>query len=530
MPSIWYEMHLVATDLDVAGATIPGEPFVVIGHNATIAWGLTNTGADVQDFYVEDVDFKSRRYLYDNQWLPLEVQVANIGVRGRDKPEIYRIFKTRHGPLVATESEWEEPPVFSAADGHPTNKPLALRWEALTVGESAGAFLGINRAANWDDFLDAVRRFGAPSQNFVYADIVGNIGYAMSGALPIRAQGDGSMPVPGWTGTYEWIGRVPPERLPARLNPPSGEFVTANGEVDRGWPDMTHDWVAPFRTRRIVDLLGTRTGLDQSAFEKIQADLRGEGAAMIMRAVAQAAKSQAGQHADADGQAALQMLQKWDCRFDGRPVVSLYHAFERALWQRTFGDELEGALFQQLFEYGLDERYTGIYAILDDPTSPWWDDIATVDVHETRDDIIVLAAADAMINLRMQFGDRSNWNWDRLHAAEFAHALSGGGAFLAMVFNRGPVPLVGSTTSVSKTAVNPRKPYGVTDLSSYRQIIEAGAWDRTLAINTTGQSGHVRSAHYFDQNAMWAAGQYRPFPFSRVAVDRGSVARLLLTP
>ena len=207
MPSIWYEMHLVATDLDVAGATIPGAPFVVIGHNATIAWGLTNTGADVQDFYVEDVDFTSRRYLYNNQWLPLEVQIVNIGVRGRDKPEVYRIFKTRHGPLIATEREWEEPPVFSAADGHPTDRPLALRWDALTIGESAGAFLGMNRAANWDDFLDAVRRFGAPSQNFVYADTVGNIGYAMSGALPIRAQGDGSMPAPGWTGTYEWIGR-----------------------------------------------------------------------------------------------------------------------------------------------------------------------------------------------------------------------------------------------------------------------------------------------------------------------------------
>ena len=530
MPSIWYEMHLVATDLDVAGATIPGAPFVIIGHNATIAWGLTNTGADVQDFYVEDVDFTSRRYLYNNQWLPLEVQIVNIGVRGRDKPEVYRIFKTRHGPLIATEREWEEPPVFSAADGHPTDRPLALRWDALTVGESAGAFLGINRAANWDDFLDAVRRFGAPSQNFVYADTVGNIGYAMSGALPIRAQGDGSMPAPGWTGTYEWIGRVPPERLPARLNPPSGEFVTANGEVDRGWPDMTHDWAAPFRTRRIVDLLGTRAGLDTAAFEQMQADVRGEGAAMIMRALAHAAKSQAGQKADADGQAALQMLQKWDCRFDGRPVVSLYHAFERALWQRTFGDELEGALFQQLFEYGLDERYTGIYAILDDPASPWWDDIATVDVHETRDDIMVLAASDAMLNLRLQFGDRSNWNWDRLHAAEFAHSLSGGGALLAMVFNRGPVPLAGSTTSVSKTAVNARKPYGVTDISSYRQIIEPGAWDRTLAINTTGQSGHVRSPHYFDQNAMWAAGRYRSFPFSRVAVDRGSVGRLLLTP
>ena len=190
------------------------------------------------------------------------MQVAIIGVRGRDKPEVYRIFKTRHGPLVATESEWEEPPVFSAADGHRAFTPLALRWEAIAHGESAGAFLG-STAPPWDDFLDAVRRFGAPSQNFVYADTAGNIGYAMSGALPVRAQGDGSVPVPGWTGAHEWIGHVPAERLPARLNPPSGEFVTANGEIDRGVARrMTRDWAAPFRTRRIVDLLGTRTGLD----------------------------------------------------------------------------------------------------------------------------------------------------------------------------------------------------------------------------------------------------------------------------
>jgi penicillin amidase len=531
LPSIWYELHVVAEGLDVAGVTLPGAPFVIIGHNASIAWGLTNTGADVQDFYIEDVDFARKRYQYQGQWHPLTVERAEIAVRGRSDPDVYEIYRTRHGPLVATEAEWEDPPVFTARQGRSYPRPLALRWDAVAQGDGAGAFEALNRARSWDEFLEAVRRHGAPSQNFVYADTAGNIGYAMSGVLPVRAQGDGSVPVPGWDGAHEWIGRITPDRLPARLNPPSGAFITANAEIDRAWPGvMTRDWVAPYRTMRILDRLGSRSGLDSAAFRAIQADTRSAQAVRVVAAIQQAARGPAMKRADADGRTAVDRLRLWDGVVDDRPVVSLYEAFLRAFWRRTFADELDAATFQPFFEYGLDERFAGIEAILDDQGSRWWDDIGTLDRRETRDDVMVLAAADALRQLRERFGDESEWSWERIHSASFAHSLSGGGRVLAWFFSRGPVPVTGDSYTVNKAAVDRRSPWAVTVIAYYRLFVDVGEWDHTLAVNTTGQSGHPRSPHYFDQNALWARTEYRPFPFSRAAVDAAKAHRLLLVP
>ena len=530
MPAIWYEMHLVAADLDVAGATIPGAPFVIIGHNQRIAWGLTNSGADVQDFYVEEVDWARRRYRFGGDWLPLTVEPREIAVRGRARPEVFEVVSTRHGPLVATETDWEEVPLAKdLASGGP--RPLALRWTSVSSGEGAGAFEAINRAGSWQEFLEAVRRFGAPSQNFVFADTAGNIGYAMSGLLPLRAQGDGSLPVPGWRGEHEWTGVVSPQALPARLNPPAGQFVTANAEIDRGWSGtMTRDWTAPFRTSRLIDLLGSRSGLDRATFAAMHADVQSPSADLLIGALEQASRSSAMRNAEPEARTAVERLRLWDRKVDARPVVTLYQAFVRALWRRTFADEMDARLFQQFFEYGLSEYYAGVFAIFDEPTARWWDDIATLDRRETRDDIVILAAADAMLGLRAKFGDEANWNWDRVHAAEFAHALSGGGRLLAWFLSRGPVPVVGDSWTVNKHSVDRRRPYAVGDVPSYRQILVVGDWDRSLVVNTTGQSGHPSSRHYFDQNPLWRAGEYRSFPFTRVAVDTATVSRLLLVP
>jgi penicillin amidase len=529
MPSIWYEAHLVAAGLDVAGATLPGTPFVLIGHNARVAWGVTNSGADVQDFYVEDVDMSRRSYRYRGAWEPLRVDTYEIDIRGRDRPEKFDVFSTRHGPLVATETNWEDPPELSTATGRQSPRLLALRWQMS--GETAGAFEAINRASDWESFLRGVRRLGTPSQNFVYADVDGNIGYALSGRLPLRGGADGGAPLPGWTGEGEWIGEVPPERLPAVLNPEAGQLVTANGEIDRRWPGtMTRDWRAYFRTRRIVELLGARTSLTADDMVAIQLDVHAEAGDPILRALEEAAQSPAFGAAEPEARAAVERLRLWDRQVDGRPVVALYEAFLRALWRRTFADEMDADLFEAFFEYGLGERYMGVYAIIDNRTSDWWNDIATIDRHETRDDIVLLAAADAALGLRAQFGDESDWAWDRLHGAHFRHVLGAGGFLLDWVLSRGPVPTVGDGWTVRKASVNVESPYSVEDIASYRQIIEVGDWDATRAINSTGQTGHTRSPHYFDQNPLWRDGQYRSFPFSRAAVDREKAARLLLTP
>ena len=531
MPSLWYEAHLVAAGLDVAGVTLPSAPFVVIGHNARLAWGLTNSGADVQDFFVEDVDMTRRQYLFRGRWEPLAVDRYEIGVRGRGRPEVFELFSTRHGPLVATETAWEEVPDLAGQQGRVSPRPLALAWDPAARGETAGAFEALNRARDWPTFLEAVRRLAAPSQNFVYADVDGNIGYALSGRLPLRSAGDGGMPVPGWTGEYEWIGTVPADRLPVVLNPSSGQIVAANGEIDRRWPGtMTRDWTAPFRTARIVDLLGTRTGLDRDAMSAIQLDVRASAGESVLRALEDAAGSPALARAEPAARVTAERLRLWDREVDGRPVVALYEAYKRALWQRTFADEMDAGLFREFLEYGLGERYAGLYAIIDNPRSGWWDDIATLDRRETRDDIVLLAAADAALSLGSRFGNESNWQWDQLHATRFGHALGAGGFLLDWFFSRGPVPTIGDSWTVRKSTVDVHAPYGAVEIASYRQIVDLNDWDATLAVNTTGQSGHPLSPRYFDQNPLWANGRYRRFPYSRAVVDREKAGRLLLTP
>ena len=252
---------------------------------------------------------------------------------------------------------------------------LALKWHPVLEGNAAAAFDGLARAANWTEFVDAVRRFSAPAQNFVYADVDGNIGYAMSGLLPVRAGSDGVLPVPGAPRDADWHGWVDINQLPAVLNPPSGQIVTANNEVDRGLPYLvTRDWVAPFRAQRITELLGDRRGLDIAAMRQIQADITSLSADFILKAI--------------EVPDAVKELRTWDRRVDERPVSLVYEAFEEALWRRTFADEMPASLYDRFYRYAGNERFAGLHAVISDPRSPWFDDRSTPNVTETRDDIV----------------------------------------------------------------------------------------------------------------------------------------------
>jgi penicillin amidase len=188
------------------------------------------------------------------------------------------------------------------------------------------------------------------------------------------------------------------------------------------------------------------------------------------------------------------------------------------------------ALYDRFYRYAANERFAGLHAVIQDPRSPWFDDRTTANVRETRDDIVRLAAADARASLSRRFGSPSSWQWDRMHGAKFSHALGGGGRLLDWFFSRGPVPLAGDGMTISKTTTNLRRPYETSEAASYRQILDVGAWDQSLAVNTTGQSGHPASPHYFDQNSLWREGKYHRLPFSRAAVDADTVSRLELIP
>jgi penicillin amidase len=517
MPSVWWEVHVVSSALNVAGVTIPGIPFVVIGHNARIGWGLTNVGSDVQDFFIEQLDATRQRYRVGDQWVPLEIRRHEIRVSGRDAPIVFEVRSTRHGP-VRNADDWHEAfagdPALPAQLGETV---LALKWHPVLEGNAAAAFDGLARASDWTAFVDAVRRFSAPAQNFVYADVDGNIGYAMSGLLPVRAGSEGVLPVPGAPRDADWRSFVDMNQLPAVLNPSSGQIVTANNEVDRDLPYLvTRDWVAPFRSQRITELLGDRRGLDVAAMRQIQADITSLSANFILNAI--------------DLPESIKELHTWDRRVDGRPVTLLYEAFEEALWRRTFSDEMRAPLYDRFYRYAGNERFAGLHSVISDARSPWFDDRSTPNVIETRDDIVRQAADEALAGLRARFGERSGWRWDEAHAVTFSHPLSGGGRILDWFFSRGPVPVGGDSMTVNKTTTDLRHPYATTEAASYRQILDVGAWDGSLGVNTTGQSGHPRSPHYFDQNRLWRQGDYRPMPFTRGAVDAAAVSRLELVP
>ena len=279
---------------------------------------------------------------------------------------------------------------------------------------------------------------------------------------------------------------------------------------------MTRDWVAPFRAQRITALLGDRRGLDVAAMRQIHADITSLSADFILKAI--------------EAPDAVKELRTWDRRVDERPVSLMYEAFEEALWRRTFADEMPA-------------RST-IVSIVTPATSGSPVSTPSSAIRDRHGSTIAprrtspkrattslrQAADDAVAGLRARFGEPATWRWDEAHAVKFSHPLSGGGRILDWFFSRGPVPVGGDSMTVNKTTTDLRHPYATTEAASYRQILDVGAWDGSLGVNTTGQSGHPRSPHYFDQNRLWRQGAYRPLPFTRGAVEAATVSQLELVP
>jgi len=313
MPSIWYEMGLHGGDYDVVGATFPGAPGVVIGHNAQISWGVTNLGPDVQDIYLEKVNPDNpNQYKVAGQWQDMNVFQEEIKVKGQKKPEQVTVRITRHGPLLN-----------EVVEG--LSEPAALQWTAIRQpGEVFRSVLLIDGAHDWKSFQNAVQYWDAPAQNFVYADVDGHIGYQASGRIPVRAKGQGILPVPGWTGEYEWTGYIPFDKLPSVLDPPTHFIATANNKVV---PDsypyfLGYDWSAPFRAMRITAQLGAKEKLSADDFRNIQADTTSLPAKKIVPLILQLTP---------DGQLqerAMAELKKWDFRQEvDRPGGAIFQVF-----------------------------------------------------------------------------------------------------------------------------------------------------------------------------------------------------------
>jgi penicillin amidase len=530
-PSVWYELHLVSPDFDVIGVTIPGVPFVALGHNARIAWGMTATGADVQDLVIERVDVGKKTSMYHGAWAPIETTTADIPVRGRSKPLPFEIWKTRNGPIFADiDPDWDAPPQWLSPDDRRAEEQRAysLRWDSS--GDLATAFEALNRATDWNTFTTAIGAFATPSMNIVYADVDGNVGYAMSGRLPVRASGDGTLPSDGNSGAG-WTGTIESSALPRDFNPASGLIYSANNEIDRGFNGLiTRDWIAGFRASRLRDQLSKADGVDLDAMAALQNDRHSVAADLVLAGLPDAIKTGRSRDSDIKWAAMLEKLAAWDHVVDSRPIVSLYEAFEDALWRRTFQDEMPEPLFSKFYEWAGAERPAGLYSVIEDRNSRWFDDITTVEKKETRDDIFLLAIRDADEKLQGDWGGDANRGWDRVHAARFNHPLGSIGFPVRWFLSRGPVPVEGDGTTLMRISWNRLAPFGAWEHPSWRQLFDVGDWDSSRVILPAGQSGNPMSPNYFDQNESWRKGQYRNQPFSRAAVQTASKHRLLLVP
>jgi penicillin amidase len=518
MPSIWYEIGLHCVELSAnchyqaVGASFPGAPSVIIGHNPWIAWGVTTLPADVQDLYIEKVNPDNPNQVeYQGRWEDVQVRREEIAVKGRDTPEVLEVRVTRHGPILNDVQEG-------------LSEVMALQWIGLGDAPILPAALALDRARNWDEFRAALSGWSIAHQNFVYADVEGNIGYQSTGLVPVRAKGDGLMPVPGWTGEYEWTGVIPYDKMPFSYNPAEGYAMSANNRVaDDSYPyHLGSDWDAGWRAERLAELLAAKQVFTPKDFAAMQAD------SFILPARDVVPRLTALQASDGQVQAAIERLKAWDseCTLDSIGC-SQYQATMVYLLPGVFADELGAALSKRYVDSEWPVRT--LTALLGDPTSFWWDDKTTADRTETRDDILLRALAEGNADLVQRLGSNAErWQWGRLHTGTFGHVM-GGVKPLNLIFNRS-VESAGSAEAPLATGVDPNDPYGVSWLPSYRQIVSLANWSESRSMHTTGQSGLPFNRHYADMLPAWRDVTYHPMLWSDAEVQTQGKSKLTLEP
>jgi len=499
LPSLRYTIHLNGPGWDVIGAGEPALPGVAAGHNGRVAFGFTIVGIDQQDLYVERLDpANPDRYLYKGQWDPVRVEREEIAVRG-EPPRVVELRFTRHGPVVHVDRA--------------RSRAYALRWVGMEPG-TAGylASLSLNTARSWPEFLAAASQWKVPSENLVYADVDGNIGWIAAGLAPVRANWNGLMPVPGHEGRFEWDGFLPVRDLPQAYNPRSGALATANHNIlPPGYPKMLgYEWGAPHRYRRIVELLEAKRTFTAGDFARLQHDELSIPARTIVDALRVAVTVRP--VAPGDRARAVALLTGWDAVLDQQSAAAALYA----LWLPHLQRGLAEAVTKPEDRPYAPERLPleGLLDLLGRPSPAHLEVLAGP------------ALDHAMAEARQRMGDDpAAWAWGRLHRAHFEHPLATTPERAALL-NLPDVPRGGDGTTVNNTGMELRQVHG----ASFREVIDLADWDRSLTINVPGQSGQPGSRHYGDLLPLWAAGQYHPLVFSRAAVERAAAERLWLLP
>ena len=506
MPNLWYEAHLHSGTLDVAGVTLPGMPYVIVGHNQRIAWGFTNVGPTVTDVYIENFNPQGA-YQTPSGWVQPEHRAEVIHVKGQ--PDVNVDVKiTRHGPVITDIVPGE-------------TRPLALRWtlyDGLHI-----PFFDVNAAQNWDEFRRAFSQLDAPGQNVVYADVDGNIGYHTTGKVPIRAAGDGSLPVSGADNAHEWTSYIPFEKLPSIYNPPSGIIGTANGRITPdGYPNsISMEWEAPWRTARIYHVLESGRQFSAADMLALQTDIHSEAdlfaAERFVYAVDHASK------ASARVQQAADLMRSWDGRMQASaaaPTIAenSIRELRRLLLEPKLGSapsdatrEDEGLNWKT---YSWEMRSVWLENILLHRPKRW-----LPEKYPNYDDLLT-AAVDAAVNGPEAPKDLALWRWGAFNAVEIQHPILG----KIPLIKRWTGPGVQEQSGSGYTVKAVSRHHG----PSERFTANLADLDQSTLNIVTGQGGNFLSPYYMDQWKAWYEGTTFTLPFSAKAVEGARTHRLVL--
>jgi penicillin G amidase len=509
IPNVWYRVELQAPEIELSGGCMPGFPGVFIGQSRHVAWTFTNVMADVQDLFVEKIregqNGDSPRYLFKDEWLPLEVRREDIQVRGRSSPEVLEVRATHHGPIVN-----------EALGARLDAQPLALAWTALREPFFTRMALDVGYVRQGPEVVANFHEFHVPAMNMLWADSSGNIGYKLVGKLPRRRGNCPDLPKPGWTGEYEWEGYVPYDDLPALVNPPDGVLVTANNRIaPADYPHhITSEYLDGWRAQRIEQLLGERRTHSLEDFARMQIDVFSIPGEMTAHRLARLRPPHQREVR------AIERLKSWDHRLDERSVAgSIYHFFTHhfALLasEAVIGDKDYAERWRSKSQLGFTPMNS----------APWrfharlielWDE-ADPQLIGGRDwnELAIEALTNALDDLTDRFGaDPESWRWGRAHQIHFAHPLGDGEALPSRLIDlllsrRRPAP--GGHETVNAIGFVPYDGsftgiYGPT----YRLLADLGDADASRWQHMTGQSGHPASPHYDDLVDAWMVGRTNP--------------------
>ena len=507
-PSIWYMVHLSAPGIRVAGITAPGLPGVIIGHNERIAWGFTNVGPDVQDLYIEKFDpANPKRYQTPQGWQDAVIRQEQIKVRkGFGSLEydtvVHEVTVTRHGPIVFE------------ADGN----RYALRWTALDPTKNRGdVAYALNRAGNWKEFNAALASFTAPTQNIVYADVDGHIGYHAAGIVPIRKSGDGSVPYDGSTDAGEWTSYIPLDKLPQLYDPPAGIIVTANQRiVGTDYPYfLTHSWAQPYRARRIHTMLTEKPKHSTEDFRRIQGDVYSIAGVLFAQEAVKLLKPKL-TASDEKLRQTLEAFATWDGRVNAESTVAPVLAQMRIVFRSKILAAALGPELVRSYQWGNFD--TTLDRIIKDQPAGW-----LPKEYASYADLMRACYDEGTASLTRTLGaDETKWTWGGIAKARFPHPL-GAAPLIGAQFTVPPFPqngtggLLGATVNVGASV-------------SMRLIADLSDWDKTQQGIALGESGLFKSPHWTDQLADWREVTPREFPFTPAAVSKAAKETLTLEP